>query len=139
MVTWKDVSDAAELLVDTPYAFQGRLPGVGVDCAGVVVCTADHLGVPFGDVAAYQSRTKRVEILGYLIGMADPDEVVNYELPGRIVLTASGPTRHHLGVSIGGGVVVEAHAGQGLDKVICRFIEPHEVFAVFKYRGVDYG
>ncbi len=37
----------------TPFHHQGRVPGVGLDCAGVVVCALQDLGYPITDIKGY--------------------------------------------------------------------------------------
>ena len=40
-----EVVEVARGLIDTPYKFQGRVPGVGCDCIGLVILTAWELGL----------------------------------------------------------------------------------------------
>jgi cell wall-associated NlpC family hydrolase len=44
---------AAKSYIGTPFHHQGRLPGVGLDCAGVVVCAAAACGMDIRDVRGY--------------------------------------------------------------------------------------
>jgi cell wall-associated NlpC family hydrolase len=44
---------AAKSYIGTPFHHQGRLPGVGLDCAGVVVCAAAACGIDIRDVRGY--------------------------------------------------------------------------------------
>jgi len=48
-----DFVSAARSYIGTPFHHQGRLPGVGLDCAGVVVCAAVACGVEVQDVLGY--------------------------------------------------------------------------------------
>ena len=43
MITKEDVVREAKTWLGTPFHHQGRLKGVGVDCAGVIVCVAKEL------------------------------------------------------------------------------------------------
>ncbi|MBS1716474.1 MAG: C40 family peptidase [Armatimonadetes bacterium] len=43
----------ARKLIGTPYHHAGRLPGIGIDCWGVIACTFRALGVEIGDECAY--------------------------------------------------------------------------------------
>lgn len=45
--------EIARSYLGTPFHHQGRLPGVGLDCAGVVVCAARELGIAVNDVQGY--------------------------------------------------------------------------------------
>jgi cell wall-associated NlpC family hydrolase len=55
MTTGADVAAAARAEMGTPWMHQGRLPGVALDCAGLVIVTAKRLGlVPQAwDIADY--------------------------------------------------------------------------------------
>jgi cell wall-associated NlpC family hydrolase len=45
MTTGADVAAAARAEMGTPWMHQGRLPGVALDCAGLVIVTAKRLGL----------------------------------------------------------------------------------------------
>ena len=45
--------DIARNYLGTPFHHQGRVPGVGLDCAGVVVCAFAESGFPVQDIAGY--------------------------------------------------------------------------------------
>lgn len=53
MTTSLDVVRAARSFVGTPFAHQQRTPGVGMDCIGLLVCTARALGIEHHDWQAY--------------------------------------------------------------------------------------
>lgn len=44
-----ELVEAAREFLDTKWRHQARLPGVRLDCGGVVVCAAQKLGLPFKD------------------------------------------------------------------------------------------
>lgn len=48
-----DVVNAARSYLGTPFRHQGRLPGVGLDCAGTIVCALNHCGIAVRDVIGY--------------------------------------------------------------------------------------
>ena len=45
MTTALDIVTEARTWLGTPFHHQGRVKGVGVDCAGLVICTAKELGL----------------------------------------------------------------------------------------------
>jgi cell wall-associated NlpC family hydrolase len=53
--TAADVVGAARGHLGTPWQHQGRLPGVALDCAGLIICVARQLGLvaPDWDVNGY--------------------------------------------------------------------------------------
>lgn len=54
-MTRADIVRVARSYIDTPFHHMGRQPGLGLDCAGVLVCDARDLGLvsPGFDVPAY--------------------------------------------------------------------------------------
>lgn len=48
-----DFVTIARTYISTPFHHQGRMPGVGLDCAGVVVCALKESGYPVEDVKGY--------------------------------------------------------------------------------------
>ncbi len=50
------IIDAARACIGTPFRHQGRIPGVALDCAGLVIAVANALGVAYVDQQGY-SRT----------------------------------------------------------------------------------
>jgi len=53
MPTPAEIVSAARAWIDTPFAHQGRLRGVGCDCIGLVVGVAADLGIATPDRAGY--------------------------------------------------------------------------------------
>jgi cell wall-associated NlpC family hydrolase len=53
MATSKKIIAKAREYLGTPFRHQGRLKGVGVDCAGLVVCVAKELKISNFDFKAY--------------------------------------------------------------------------------------
>lgn len=54
---------AARRHLGTPFHHQGRLPGVGLDCIGLLVAVARELGVPIEDDATYGRRPRPAQLL----------------------------------------------------------------------------
>lgn len=52
-MTGQDIIDTARQCLKTPFVHQGRIPGIALDCAGLVVVTADQLGIPIIDRLDY--------------------------------------------------------------------------------------
>lgn len=47
------VVDAAKEVLGTPFVHQGRVSGLGLDCAGVLAYCLDRLGLPYIDENGY--------------------------------------------------------------------------------------
>ncbi|MCY1333619.1 putative phage cell wall peptidase, NlpC/P60 family [compost metagenome] len=43
----------ARTMLKTPFRHQGRIPGLGLDCAGLLVCVCQALGLTIEDVQGY--------------------------------------------------------------------------------------
>lgn len=55
MTNRTDIVQIARSLIGTPFHHRERQPGIGIDCAGVLICVARELGLvaPDFDVPAY--------------------------------------------------------------------------------------
>src|SRR3990167_175008 len=60
-MTRAELIDEARKLIGTPWQHQGRQPGIGIDCAGVIVSLLGLLGLD-SDVAGY-AREPNGELL----------------------------------------------------------------------------
>ncbi|MCY1555786.1 hypothetical protein D9M68_924740 [compost metagenome] len=49
----KAIIKAAMDALETPFRHQGRVPGLGMDCAGVLVHCFQRLGLPYHDESGY--------------------------------------------------------------------------------------
>lgn len=52
-MTADDIIAAASECLGTPFAHQGRVIGLGMDCVGVVVHCIQRLGLPYNDQVGY--------------------------------------------------------------------------------------
>lgn len=102
----KAISAAALALVGTPFHAQGRLPGVGLDCIGVIVCAARACGLALEDRTAYPMQpdgTLMPEAARQLTRVSgDPDE-------GDILVMSFGGEPHHVALLVDGGRIVHAY------------------------------
>ena len=90
---------AARSYVGTRYHHMGRTPGVGLDCAGVVICAARACGAvaPDFDVPAYTRRPDGVSLLAWCD--AQMDRIGEREMaPGDVVIICFDEDPQHLGV-----------------------------------------
>lgn len=58
-ITADQIVTAARALVGTPFRHQGRVPGLALDCAGLVIAVATQLGIDHFDVPGYGQRPHR--------------------------------------------------------------------------------
>ena len=56
MITPEKLISVARGYIETPFAHQGRLPGIALDCAGLIICAAIDSGLNANDVKGYSSE-----------------------------------------------------------------------------------
>lgn len=101
----------------TPFHHQGRLPGVGLDCAGVVVCAARELGINVHDVKGYGRIPTNgmfpaaVEGHCYRIAQADVQ-------PGDLMMFAFRTEPQHIAIVSRGEPTMLIHASSDVGKVV---------------------
>jgi cell wall-associated NlpC family hydrolase len=132
-----EISAAALAMVGTPFHAQGRLPGVGLDCIGVVVCVARQLGIPHSDLTAYPMRPN-----GMLQPLLDAQLVRVRREPqeGDVLLMSFEGEPHHVAVMINGGRIVHSYNAKGVRKCVVQSYTDHwrsKVRAVYEFPGVE--
>lgn len=101
--------------VGTPYHHHGRVKGVGVDCAQILLAVyADALGLaPSFDVGQYSTQWhlhRSEEIYLEWLSRAGARQVDEPQ-PGDIAMFQFGRTFSHSAIHTGDGLVVHAYAG----------------------------
>lgn len=105
-VTADQIVTAARALVDTPFRHQGRVPGLALDCAGLVITVAAQLGIEHFDVSGYGRRPHR----GLLEQTLDAQPALqkisrtDYQ-PGDILLMRFTNEPQHLAISAGETII----------------------------------
>ena len=99
MSTRAEVVRVARSYIGTSFHHMGRLPGVGLDCAGVLVCVARELGlvVPEFDVPAY---TPAPDGRSMLLWCNEHMEPIAREAmrPGDVILLIADEFPQHLAI-----------------------------------------
>ncbi len=108
----------ARACVGTQFRVQGRLPSVGLDCVGVVVCAAAAAGIRLADMADYSLRGEQARRLAAaLAGWRR----VERGTAGDVLVVAPAVGARHVGVMTAGGLV---HAHAGLRRVVEGPVDP---------------
>lgn len=137
MPTKDDIVRVARTYIGTPFHHQGRLKGVGIDCAGLVVGVARELGLSDFDYTEY-GHLPHAGLLERLIA-ANMDRVAEWEA-GDVLLMSFDADPQHLAIvtplASGPGIVhayaqVRRCVEHGLDTVWLGRIR-----GVFRFRGV---
>jgi cell wall-associated NlpC family hydrolase len=125
--------------IGTPFNHQGRVRGVGVDCAGLVIRVAQEVGLPMREETGYSPIPDGVGI------MRSCDEqmrrIDGYTL-GDVVLFSFGPHPQHLGIvgDYPGGGLSLIHAYAPVGRVVetgFDAIWQRRTVQAYRYPGVE--
>lgn len=96
MIRCSDIVAAARSWLGTPFHHQGRVKGVGVDCAGLVLGVAAELGIAIEDRRGYGRRPDSDE-LQRLVRARLAELALADARPGDVFLAAIDGRAQHLG------------------------------------------
>lgn len=102
----------ARRCVGTRFRIQGRLPGVGLDCVGVVVCAAAAAGIRLADATDYSLHGEQAGRLDDALSGLRP---VAAGAAGDVAVFEPASGTRHVGIVTEGGLV---HAHAGLRRVV---------------------
>lgn len=94
-----DIVAAARGYLGTPFHHRGRLPGVGLDCAGILVCAARELGLvgPAFDVPEYTPTPDGRTMLEWCDRHMTPIDRADMQ-PGDAIVMITDVFPQHLGI-----------------------------------------
>lgn len=127
----------ARSYIGTPYHHQGRLKGVGVDCAGIVVGINTTFSLTSHDVKGY-SPTPHQGLLQQALRDAGFTKIgiYDYEM-GDCLLMRFGTEPQHLAVYTGEGTIV--HSYSKVKKVVEHTLNDvwkHRITGVYQFPGL---
>lgn len=125
--------------LDTPFRHQGRLPGVGLDCAGVAVCAARECGEEVADFLAY-SRLPSSAVFLETIGKSCDRIRLSESLPGDLLVFEFDANPQHLAILTEASPMYIIHAYTPARKVVEHILDEQwkkKIRAVFRIRGVE--
>lgn len=114
--------ELARECLGTPFAHQGRLPGVALDCAGVLVHVMQGLGLSYIDQRGYPRRPYRG-----LLDQALADQPHLIAIPktdaaaGDVLLFRIKAAPQHIGICAGETVI---HAYSATGRVVEQSFDP---------------
>lgn len=126
---------AARDCLKTPFMHQGRLPGTGLDCAGLLVVAARAGGVEVIDRDNY-ARTPHDGMLEAVLD-AQPalEKVRGAPQVGDVILMRFGRDPQHLGLCTDNGLI---HAYERIGQVVEHRIDEawqRRIVAVYRFKG----
>jgi len=123
----------ARSYVGTPYHHQARVPGVGIDCVGILVCIVREIGIvpaewDYNNYLSEAQDDALLDILNqYLVTTASPES-------GDVLTFRMGRWPHHVAVLSGENTIIHSYASIGrvvetnLDEVMRnRIIATHAI------------
>lgn len=117
MPTPEQITSVAGLLLDTPFAHQGRLPGVGLDCAGVAIAVCQALGYPVVDRTDYGRTPHQGALEAQIAAQPFLERHPAAEArPGDFLLIRFGAEPQHIAILTSAGTLI--HAYETVGKVV---------------------
>jgi len=98
------VVELARECLGTPYIHQGRHKGVGLDCAGLVACVLDGLGLSYNDMKGYPRTPYKGMLKAALDNEPSLERVYNYE-QGCVLLLRITKDPQHLAIYTGETII----------------------------------
>ena len=137
-MTGDDVVAAARECLGTPFCHQGRIPGLALDCAGLIVAVAQKLGIYHFDVDGYGRRPNRGLLESTL---ASQPELIAVDcarlVPGDILLMRFTKDPQHLAIFAGETII---HSWSSPGKVCEHRIDAvwrSRIIAAYRFREVQ--
>lgn len=122
---------AARECLGTPFRHQGRIAGMGLDCAGLAVHVIRALGLPFTDERGY-SRLPHKGRLQAAIDAQPSLARVRDAAPGDVLLIRIGSEPSHVAIDCGETMI---HAYQHVGRVCEHRLDEHWTGAIVqRYR-----
>lgn len=112
-MTADEIVAAARACLDTPFVHQGRIPGVALDCAGLVVAVAEAVGAEYVDHAGY-GRNPANGLLESVLDAQPFLERVFDRKPGDVLLMRFAGEPQHLAIFTGQNII---HSYESVGKV----------------------
>ena len=137
-MTPDDIIAAARACLGTPFRHQGRLPGIGLDCAGVAVEVARALGCAPLDVSGYGRTPAAGQLEAVLDAQPDLERVDREDRqPGDILLLRFTGEPQHLAILTDEGTMIHSYEAVG---TCCEHrlsaVWAARIVRVYRFRGV---
>jgi cell wall-associated NlpC family hydrolase len=128
------IVSAARECVGTPFRHQGRINGVALDCAGVLVHVFERLTLPYDDEKGYPRRPYNGQLEAGLLRQPHLIEINKGEIvSGDVVLFRIKKEPQHIGIFTGETLI---HAYYSTGRVVEQSFNPWRNQITHAYRIV---
>ena len=110
MINRQDIIDQARSMIGTPWRHQGRQPGEGLDCIGLIVCVMRNLGVTITDNPTYGRAPIPSQFIEAVRAHV-PEKPIVCKEPGDMLLIAPGKVLQHACIYLGNDMIIHAQDG----------------------------
>jgi cell wall-associated NlpC family hydrolase len=134
-----DFIETARGYLWTPFHHQGRLPGVGLDCAGLVVCAARAHGYEVADVQGYASTPSQGLFTKALLEHCDSIAQADV-LPGDLMMFAFKSEPQHIAIVSDINPVTLLHAYAAVRSVVEHHLDAtwqQRLCACYRLRDIE--
>ena len=137
MTTRKDICNKALEYLNTPFHHQGRLKGIGVDCAGLIVCIAKELNLPYGDLTNYARIPDGKSLRDVLKNNAE-EKSLNDSKEGDILLMKFVNEPQHVALLMPNNQIIHSYL-RARKVIIHNFDEiwKDRVVGVFEFKNIE--
>lgn len=130
---------AARGYLGTPFHHQGRIKGVGVDCAGTVYCALADCGYPTEDVQGYARTPSGMLFMATVLKHSDPISRSQVN-PGDLMVFAFQAEPQHVAIVTGVSPLTLLHAYMQVGKVVEHGIDEtweRRLRGCFRLKGIQ--
>jgi cell wall-associated NlpC family hydrolase len=135
MTTRQDVINTAREYMGTPFHHQARVKGVGIDCAGLLICVARDLGLQHYDVQGYSRVPSGSDFERHLDANLD---VISEIEDGCVLLMTFDIDPQHVALATSTNSIIHA-------TFECRKVVEHDlndkwrssIRKIYRFRGLD--
>lgn len=116
MIDRAAIVSEARSMIGTPWHHQGRAPGVGLDCIGLVICVLARLGYEAKDRAGYRRAPIPHEFLTAVREQAIEKDIAD-ALPGDMLLIAPGKLLQHAAIYSDNDCIIHARNAAFVEEI----------------------
>ncbi len=134
----KDLAETAKSFIGTPFHAQGRAPGAGLDCIGVVACVARAHNITHDDKSAY-SMTPTGELQPELerqMIRINPNDMREGDV--LLMRWRPGMPPHHVAMCVGPNLIVHAYStARKVSMQVYTDFWRDKTVAIYRFKEVD--